>query len=100
MIYTETFVENILVWLKKNGFTAIGYYAYRKPLPFGYITVHFDVDNVIVCLDANLINKRFSCKRMLTLYIFQDKELTDACLTSTLFDICYEYNKKCLFEED
>lgn len=100
MIYAETFVDNILDWLIKNGFTATEYYTYRKFLPFGCITVRFDVDNVIVCLDANLINKRFSCKRILSLISFYNTELTDSILTNTMLNICHEYNKKCLFEEE
>ena len=100
MVYTKTFVENILDWLKENKFTAIEVYTYRKRLPFGYITVHFDVDTVLICLDANLNNKLFSCKKKMLLYHFSDKTLTDMCLTSTLLEICFEYNKECLFTKE
>lgn len=100
MICTEMFVENILDWLKENNFMIKEYYNYYKILPFGYITVHFNKDTVMVCLDANLINKRFSCKREISLYHFSDKVITGEILKCILLDICFEYNKECLFTKE
>jgi hypothetical protein len=100
MICTETFIENILDWLEENNFTIREYYSYYKLLPFGCITVYFYKDTVRICLDAILTDKRFSCKREIPLNHFSDKVLTGELLKYTLLDICFEYNKKCLFTKE